>query len=273
MRSFVIVLLCALYSAWAIIITDMDQIPTLVSSDSVQFFLLEAPFPYNVPDEVRTVFGAVWNDYSISHAGLGIWDTTTDKRFSIEFISDSYIGALFPILDNATSSIRWNNSASIVVTDPTVDDNWVSANLISDTTGAAYNNLVTYLQDNSYLYTVYQPVAVILTNESNLVNASVTDIESTSDIGITTVAAQNSFWFVTEMLSQLWIYGSDLDEFIQTYATSFIYLQSHRGMLGDGKYTPIVHLDNQEMQIVYEWYLQLQVCMSMYNVSVITIEG
>ena len=132
----------------------------------------------------RQVAGVTFDSFEISHAGLGVWDTTTDEKFSIEFLCDSYVGSLFPILHPETSSIEWNNSASIVVTTPTKFDDWIESSLVSTTRGAAYNNLIQYIQDNTNTFRTYQPVSVILTNASALVNVStVAQIESPSEIG------------------------------------------------------------------------------------------
>ena len=48
------VLLCLFgFTANGDIITNMDYAPSLESTDTVQFFLLETAFAYNVPEEFR----------------------------------------------------------------------------------------------------------------------------------------------------------------------------------------------------------------------------
>jgi hypothetical protein len=270
--SALLFLLIAMFACSSItqgrMITDMSMLPILSATDGVEFFVLQAPFPYNVPDDIQQAAGSSWNGYAIAHSGLGVWDTTTNQRFSIEFISDSYTGSLLPVLNPDTSSITWDNSASVVVTDPLEDSNWIASSLVSTTNGAAYNNLAEYLQDNRELFTTYQPVAVIMTNGSTLMNVTtVTNIDSPMEIGSSTVQAHDSYWFVTALLVQLGNFGSDLEIFLQVYQTSFYYLQMDPGLRGDGGVTNLLESSIVEipegssaMAEVYAWFSALNTC-------------
>ena len=64
------------------------------------------------------------------HGGLGAWNTASNTKISIEYISNSFVGGLFPIL-NGDGSMEWNNSASIVITDPMNSTDWIRATLVS----------------------------------------------------------------------------------------------------------------------------------------------
>jgi hypothetical protein len=72
----------------------------------------------------RTAAGTEFLDYGSNHAGLGVWDLTTGAKFSVQFVSDNFVGALLPTLtsDGSSSStsgyIFFNNTGSIVYTDP-----------------------------------------------------------------------------------------------------------------------------------------------------------
>jgi hypothetical protein len=72
-----------------------------------------------------------YQEYSTTHAGLGVWDITTGDKFSIEFVAVNYTGALFPMITD-DNQIIWNNAAKVVVTNPLVQNNWVNSRLIGE---------------------------------------------------------------------------------------------------------------------------------------------
>jgi hypothetical protein len=89
---------------------------------------------------------------------------------------------------------------------------WHTSQLICETTGVAYNQLVSYLSDHSDMFSVYQPVeAVFYRNESGSSQHTV-------------VEARDSFWFVGLLVSQLSSYGADTDAFLDVYATAYQYV-------------------------------------------------
>ena len=73
--------------------------------------------------------GSNWNSYSSSHGGIGAWNLATDDKLSIEFISNSYTGALLPGISNGV--LTWNNSAQIIITYPLSEDDWNRGALVS----------------------------------------------------------------------------------------------------------------------------------------------
>lgn len=171
----------------------------------------------------RTAAGSNFASYGIGHAGLGVWDTTEDNKYTIEFVSETYEGSLLP--DVGTNSLTWNNAGKIVISSPLDDDLWLNARLIATTSGNAYSQLITYLQDDiGTKYDYYQPVTALYVNAS-LVNTSSGDISNTdvSSIGSIKVNAINSFSFVDDLIYQLSTYGIDLGAFLSIYATSFNY--------------------------------------------------
>lgn len=48
-RLRILVIVAVFVAVNANIITDLYQAPSIATADSVQFFYLEAPFPYNCP--------------------------------------------------------------------------------------------------------------------------------------------------------------------------------------------------------------------------------
>lgn len=195
----------------------------------------------------RNVAGTNFNQFGVGHAGLGVWDTTSDIKFSIEFLSNDYVGSLLPQLSGG--NIVWNNAASIVITSPLVEKQWLNSRLITTTTGNAYSQLITYLQDNLEDFTVYQPVTALYVN-SSLFNASME--YSTDDlhtIGEVMVPATNSFQFVDTLVGLLASYGTDLGAFLQIYATSYDYLTANENTPGVVQW-PAGGVANPQ---VYEW--------------------
>jgi hypothetical protein len=49
------------------------------------------------PLNVRSAAGINFRQYGIAHGGLGVWDKTTDYKFSIEYTSESYVGAVIRV--------------------------------------------------------------------------------------------------------------------------------------------------------------------------------
>ena len=177
---------------------------------------------------------------------------------------------MFPIL-LPTGEIRWNNSASIVITFPIDEENWLSSSLVSTTTGAAYNNLVQYLQEDANLYLNYQPITIFCVNESfiDTTNQSSYTTTLSSQNGEITTEPGNSLGFVTDLLDQLWLYGADLNSYLQLYATSFSYLQKQDySSLGYDQnmqvctVAPSIATDvaSPERDEVYRWYSNLHAC-------------
>eukprot|EP01038_Epipyxis_sp_PR26KG_P007787 gene7787-10578_t len=233
--------------------------PSLSLSDQVEIYYLEASFPYNTPPSIKNAAGSSFDTYAVTHGGLGVWDQTTNVKFSIEFVSNDYIGGLIPTTSNG--QLIWENQASIIITSPLVEDNWSNSRLITITTGAAYSQLITYLQNNINSFTVYQPVSVIYINES-LYNSSMKNditVNDLTDIGSLLVTPTSSFTFLDIMVSQLASYGCDLQSFLQIYASAFNYLSNK----------PKLNLNTQVVSWsssgtvnsqVYQWFSDLNDC-------------
>jgi hypothetical protein len=63
-------------------------------------------------------------------------------------MSNNYVGGLFPNTTEGIDNFMWNNEASIVVTNPLDENNWVNSRLIASTSGVAYTDFIQYLQSN-----------------------------------------------------------------------------------------------------------------------------
>ena len=147
----------------------------------------------------RQAAGKTFENYATIHVGIGVWDTNTDLKLTIEFVSNDYVGSLLPVL-LTDGKLYWNNSASIVVTSPTNDYVWQSAQYIGDSDGAAYNDLISYLSANQQsLFSIYQPVTVV--NQLNTINKQLLE-------------AKNSWYFCNIVIQRLSSYGVDLKSFL-----------------------------------------------------------
>lgn len=210
----------------------IDEAPSIVLSHNVQFFYLSAPFPYNAPANIKNAAGTAYQSYGISHGGIGVWDTDDNIRFSIELIADDYVGSLLPGFDTEDRTLNWNNTASIVVTNPIESGDWLYSNLVVTTQGSAYKQLLNYLQDNSNTkaFEIYQPVTAVFINsstfnESDILSYSSADFSDDSNILVNHV---DSYSFADEILKQLSNYGCKLRDFLPVYSNSFDYVNDNK---------------------------------------------
>lgn len=213
----------------------------------------------------RNTAGNVFKKYYITHAGLGVWDTTDDVKFTIEFVSESYVGALLPDFNDATSQLVWENGGKVVFTTPTVDSDWLESQLVCDTSGNAYTQLVTYLQTNTDVFQYYQPVEVVYYNaSSNVLNNTDYSSDQLQASGNLKVSKQDSFWFANILINQLSTYGATVESYLTIYATSFQYLSLYDVAPGVVSWEP----DGPTNADVYRWYQALSACyQSNYDIT------
>lgn len=205
---------------------------------------------------IRKAAGSAFTSYATNHAGLGIWDTTTDDKFSIEFVSNNYVGALFPDL-SVQGEIHWQNQASIVIRWPVNDTEWLTSRLITTTIGSAYSQLIDYLQDHRDEFQSYQPITGLFVNETRLAK-STTSLTNNEIYGLgkVVVASRDSYWFVDNLIYQLGSYGCDLDTFLQVYASSSNYLTKSLAAPTVVNWNSLSSPPTE----VYEWYSSLYTC-------------
>lgn len=199
----------------------------------------------------------MFQKYYVTHAGLGIWDITSGQKFSIQFVSENYIGALLPVYNETSSQFQWENKGNIVLTMPTDEDSWLSSQLVCVSSGTAYNQLITYLQKNTATYETYQPVEIVYYNTTTLENAVGDMVGGYGDVQL---ARTDSFWFVNELINELSTYGATIEAYLTVYATAFQYLAKSDAPLSVVEWSPTgaVHSD------VKQWYNTLSSC---YNTS------
>lgn len=226
--SWILPILCSFLLLKLLFLT----IHSLISSKKIVIYEKYIFFSiYKTTISTRTTAGTSFTKYAISHAGLGIWDTTTDEKFTTEFISNNYVGALLPTTHESSGMLSWENAASVVFTTPTENSDWLNSQLVCTTTGALYSQLIDYIKDNIALFETFQPVEVIYINASSVNTSSSNSYTYSSDAmsnsGDIKVAPKDSFWFVHTLLTQLGDYGCDIEGFLQIYATSYQYISRY----------------------------------------------
>lgn len=189
-----------------------------------------------------------------------MWDLTNGVKLTIEFVASDYTGALLPQLLSSSSSLYWNNSGLITVTNPINEDNWVNSRHIASSTGVAYADLRNYLLNNYKTFSIYQPVTVVKTSLKDLLNGTETQ-------SAVVVSSQDSYWFVNNLVQNLADFGCVTETFIRTYASSFDYFTSSSS-------APLVKWSSVPPLSVYDWFVALEACYTdKYNAAVSTKSG
>lgn len=216
-----------------------SNLPALAATDEIQFFYLEAPFPFNVPVSFVSMAGSEFNSFVATHCGLGVYDTTTNIKFSIELVALNYTGSLLPTSFTDTS-FEWNNEAKVAITSPFAESQWITSRLISITSGYSYQQLVKYLESNWLPGFYYNPVTVASTGA-----------EGVGPI----VMPTNSYTFVQSLIQQLGTFDAPLDTFLPPSNTALTYFSTHT--------TPqVITWTAAPPQRVTEWYRTLSTCFS-----------
>jgi hypothetical protein len=216
----------------------------------------------------RDAFGVNFKQYAIAHAGIGVWDKTEDFKFTMEFVSKDYVGALLPDFHKSSRTLIWNNKAKVVFTSPASKQSWTTSQLICETTGVAYNQLVTFIEDHSAMFSRFQPVEVVYYNESLAQSMATYSSDELEASGYLKVKKQESFWFVEQMLGQLDDYGADIKAFMNVYGASYQYLTSYRGTTASMQVVEWA-TDGPTNDEVYAWYSDLADC---YNTVYLSMQ-
>ena len=91
------------------------------------------------------------------HSALGVWDTVTDTKFSIQFIPNNWLACIFPVVDVETQSMSWNNTGRLVVRRPLQASDWTNgeARLVATASGVAYRYAMLDSRPYPYLTGLY----------------------------------------------------------------------------------------------------------------------
>ena len=245
----------------------IETIPEIDVSNVVHFYWLEGAFPYNVPSSLQQKFSRNFIQVSPYNAALGVWDTTTDLKFSIQFVCDQYTGSVFPTLLSG-NTISWNNTGRIMVTNPLDEDQWIISRHIAQTNGGPYKDLMYYIMNTlAKQLTTYQPITVLYLDLSSF-NISTLEGSESSDPGLTKqmleasstelVSSTESYNFLEMVTDQLNDIGIVTAVFVNTYITLFTYFSA------SSTAAPVVSwaLGGAANEEVYQWYQRVERCLA-----------
>lgn len=127
-----------------ITIGGVEDLPSIAYASTVEFHFLLSSLPYNTDASLAAIFSQISDGTELPslHVGLGIWDTSTDTKISIEFVPKNFLSCLVPTL-TTDRKIRWDNLGSIVVKEPMdsgsssfgYPGNWRESRLVSTSSG------------------------------------------------------------------------------------------------------------------------------------------
>jgi hypothetical protein len=127
-----------------ITIGGVEDLPFIAYASTVEFHFLLSSLPYNTDASLAAIFSQISDGTELPslHVGLGIWDTSTDTKISIEFVPKNFLSCLVPTL-TSDRKIRWDNLGSIVVKEPMdsgsssfgYPGNWRESRLVSTSSG------------------------------------------------------------------------------------------------------------------------------------------
>ena len=212
----------------------------------------------------RNYAGFSFTNYGTLHYGIGIFDITSGLKLSIEFVSNNYYNSLLPKLDN--NYIWWNNTGSIVVTNPLNQSNWISSRLISSTTGVAYFALVNYLLSNYQNFNIFQPINVVYAPKGEINSYIYNSYGNIYSGASYIVKSTNSFYFVQNVINQLNSFTCTIQSFTQIYISEIGYIAA-TNLPATTISWPVNEPANPA---VYNWY---QALMSCYKQQYINSQG
>ena len=137
-----------------ITIGGVEDLPSIAYASTVEFHFLLSSLPYDTDASLAAIFSQISDGTELPslHVGLGIWDTSTDTKISIEFVPNNFLSCLVPTL-TTDRKIRWDNLGSIVVKDPMdsgsssfgYPGNWRESRLVSTSSGERKRTIVTFV--------------------------------------------------------------------------------------------------------------------------------
>lgn len=124
----------------------VEDLPFIEYAHTVEFHFLLSSLPYNTDPAVANLFSEVSDGTELPsfHVGLGIWDTFTDTKISIEYVPANLLSSLLPTL-SPDGRILWQNSGFIAVTNPMSAStsgyagNWRESRLVSTSSGEEHS--------------------------------------------------------------------------------------------------------------------------------------
>ena len=172
--------------------------------NKVKFYYLQGLAPYNLGINYST---NVLSSGTFTHAGLGVWDVTSGRKFSIELIVPEIKNAFFPVADVSQSSaayLAWSNLGEVHVTEPVDEDAWDASRIITVANGAVFNSMADFLaksmtSSNTRQFLTVQPLSVVYSDDVQ----GVVDSTHVESLGTSIVSGRDSFSFVQDLMDFL----------------------------------------------------------------------
>ena len=120
----------------------VPDLPFIEYAHPVEFHFLLSSLPYNTGPSLAALFSqiSVGTELPSFHVGLGIWDTFSDTKISVEFVPNNMLSCLLPKLTDG--KIVWDNSGFVAVTNPmssstssAYSGSWRESRLVSTSSG------------------------------------------------------------------------------------------------------------------------------------------
>lgn len=125
-------------------IGGIADLPHIEYASTVEFHFLLSSLPYNTDLSLAALFTQITDGTELPslHVGLGIWDTSTDTKISIEFVPNNFLSSLVPTI-TIDRKLKWDNLGSIIIKDPMdsgsifsgYSGNWRESRLVSTSSG------------------------------------------------------------------------------------------------------------------------------------------
>jgi hypothetical protein len=122
---------------------SVSDLPFIDYANTVEFHILLSSLPFNTNPILAKLFSQISDGTELPsfHVGLGVWDTFTDTKISLEFIPNDLLATLLPTLSE--KKITWKNTGSVVTTNPMstttstfgYPGNWRESRLVSTSSG------------------------------------------------------------------------------------------------------------------------------------------
>ena len=87
---------------------SVSDLPFIDYANTVEFHILLSSLPFDTNPTLAKLFSQISDGTELPsfHVGLGVWDTFTDTKISIEFIPDNLLTTLLPTLNEKKTFLQ-----------------------------------------------------------------------------------------------------------------------------------------------------------------------
>jgi hypothetical protein len=191
-------------------------------SHIIEFYALESAAPSNLKDASDYSANILLGGLSGTHSGVGVYNTNTGAKFSIELLQSNgdYGRLFFPDLTQLTKSCNnsaevWGNHGEIVVTNPIDPTLWTTSTRFATGNGQAYTQIIKWIQGLSQDTLLLQPINVVYDAEQTAGRpGSMTGSPSlVTEFGPVVVKASDSYAFTKRIIDYSAYIGCNMGTF------------------------------------------------------------